>query len=123
MGTYAHARTHEIIPGHSFKRKEKLKGSWGPFSTFKSNQFDGGPLRAKFAEEKKQFESEVCPPFLPLVGELISDLFQVMSEEAKRKTERDDLKNAHIEVSLLKERAENAERENARLRAQLNVKG
>ena len=123
MGTYAHARTDEIIPGHSFKRMESLNGSWGLFSTFKSNEFDVGPLKAKFAEWKKQIENQVCPLFFPLVGELTSEPFQVMSEEVKRKAEQDELKNVLKEVALLKMRAQDIEWENTRLRAQVNAKG
>ena len=77
----------------------------------------------KFAEKQEDFEHKVCPPFLPLVGELISDFFQVMIEEEKRETKRDKLKSAHIEAALLKKRVEDAKRETASLRAQLNAKG
>ena len=56
-------------------------------------------------------------------GGLISNPFQVLREEARRNAERDQLENAQMQLSLLSERLENAERENARLRAQVNVKG
>jgi len=82
MADYAHTQLDEMIPGHTFKWKGKMKGNWGPFSIFNSDQFDPAPLRAKFAE-KNNFESKICPPFLPLVGGLISNPFQVVSKEAR----------------------------------------
>jgi len=94
LGSILHILTHrypytlsdQTIPGHSFEWKKKANGSWGPFLIFKTNQFTAGPLEAKFAEKQEDFEHKVCPPFLPLVEELISDFFQMMIEEEKRET-------------------------------------